>query len=401
MVEEIRKYVSENKQEMIDVLSGLVSIPTENPPGNEYKRCLEYLTDILDQWRIDHRVVAVPDSSPPRFSIIGSIGKQGKCLHFHGHYDVVPADRKEQFHPVLDGDRLFGRGSSDMKSGLVLILYALRFLQNRLRGKMGRVTFSLVPDEETGGKLGTGYLSKQGLLPEADLGVLMPEPTSGTVWNGNKGALTLHVILRGKPAHVALAHQGINAFESMLDVVRTFQELKERIENRVTSKKITPAQAAKSVLLLGGRSGSGVNFNVVPESAFFSLDRRFNPEEKLDEVQAEIFEVLNRHKNTGAGLEWEIIQQAESSFCGEQNRLASELKSSAAEILGREPLFQLCPGLCEIRFFIKRGVPAYAFGPGVLDVAHGPQEHVSISNMLDYTAVYILTAERMLSSEAV
>jgi succinyl-diaminopimelate desuccinylase len=74
------------------------------------------------------------------------------------------------------------------------------------------------------------------------------------------------------------------------------------------------------------------------------------------------------------------------------------LQQSIKDISGQAPSFQLCPGVCEIRYFISRGIPAYAYGPGLLEVSHGPDEYVNVNDVLNCTKVYALIASRALSA---
>jgi len=393
-ITKIKKRVEDYSPQIIDILSELVAIPTVNPPGKAYQECAEYLCGRLKAWGFEHRLVAVPDDTYPRYSIIGAHGNGKGSLHFHGHYDVVPADPVEQFKPVLKEGCLYGRGSSDMKGGLAAMLFALLVLRDCEFGKDGNVTFSLVPDEETGGSRGTCHLFEAGLLPRDIKGMLMPEPTSGVVWNANKGALTYRITIKGKPAHVALEHTGDNAFEKMMGIARSLFELRKAVQRRKTSLAVKPLQANRSAMLIGGESGSGVNFNVVPDKAFFTVDRRLNPEENLDDARAELMEVFNEHIRKGVDLDVELLQEGESSTADPASTLALALTHSVKNITGEEPAFELCPGLCEIRFFNGRDIPAYAYGPGILEVSHGPEEYVRIRDVLDCAAIYALTALR-------
>ena len=224
--------------------------------------------------------------------------------------------------------------------------------------------------------------------------MLMPEPTSGVVWNANKGALTYRITIKGKPAHVALEHTGDNAFEKMMGIARSLFELRKAVQRRKTSLAVEPRQANRSAMLIGGESGSGVNFNVVPDKAFFTVDRRLNPEENLDDARAELMEVFNEHTKKGVDLDVELLQEGESSTADPASSLALALTHSVKNITGEEAVFELCPGLCEIRFFNGRHIPAYAYGPGILEVSHGPEEYVRIRDVLDCAAIYALTALR-------
>jgi acetylornithine deacetylase/succinyl-diaminopimelate desuccinylase-like protein len=285
-----------------------------------------------------------------------------------------------------------------MKGGLVAILYVLKFFQKYPAKLNGRITFSFVPDEESGSRLGTQHLFHSGLLPRASLGMLMPEPTSGVVWNANKGALTYRIEIRGKPAHVALEHQGENAFESMSEVVRSLSALKKTINKRKTAFPVNPAGANRSVLLIGGESGSGVSFNVVPDRAFFTVDRRVNPEETLQNAKQELMQVFDAAKSKGIRIKAELLQEGEPSKADPGSSLGLALRDSVEKVKEVYPPFELCPGLCELRFFNEKGIPAYAYGPGLLEISHGPNEYVRITDLLSCTEVFILTCLRLLGS---
>jgi len=393
-IRKIKKRVRGFSPEITDTLCDLIAIPTVNPPGKAYQECAEYLCARLKDWGLKHRLVRIPDAKYPRYSIIGAHDSRKESLHFHGHYDVVPADSDRQFEPVLKDGCLYGRGSSDMKGGLVAMLFALLAFRDCEFGKYGNITFSLVPDEETGGSRGTRHLFEAGLISRKIKGMLMPEPTSGVVWNANKGALTSRITVKGKPAHVALECTGDNAFERMIGIARSLFELRKDVQKRKTSLAVEPPQANRSAMLIGGESGSGVNFNVVPDKAFFTVDRRLNPEENLDDARAELMEVFDEHIKKGADLAVEMLQEGESSLADPASPLALALMHSVKSITGLEPVFELCPGLCEIRFFNNKHIPAYAYGPGILEVSHGPREYVRIRDILDCTAIYALTALR-------
>src|SRR5262249_57996496 len=111
---------------------------------------------------------------------------------------------------------------------------------------------------------GSAHLDQLGLLGQDAVAMLTPEPTSGVIWNANRGAITLQVTVKGRAAHVGLQHQGVNAFERMLQVAAALQDLKAEVEERKTGYRIVPAAAAHSIPLLGGRGARGTNFNALP-----------------------------------------------------------------------------------------------------------------------------------------
>jgi succinyl-diaminopimelate desuccinylase len=389
-------WLRERENEMAGFLAELVSIPTENPPGKKYGACTELLEKHLRGCGLDCERIAAPnqnkDSGEDRVSLLAGYGRSEKTLYFHGHYDVVPAQTAEQFQAVRREHFLFGRGSCDMKGGIVAMLYAILALKEKGAELGGRIGLTLVPNEETGGEGGSAWLAAQGRLGRGGIGMLLAEPTSGVVWNANRGAISLRVRVQGKSAHVGLQHQGENAFERMVQVVKRLQELKQEMEQRTTKFNIGVDQARQSILMLGGQSGGGTNFNVVPEECWFTIDRRINPEENLEDEKAQLIAVLESCKRERIPLEWEVLQEGRSSACREEEQLGVALTRSVRAVTGEVPRFEMCPGLLEIRFYAAEGVPAYAYGPGLLSVAHGPNEYVDLRKIIDCAAIYALTA---------
>jgi acetylornithine deacetylase/succinyl-diaminopimelate desuccinylase-like protein len=294
----------------------------------------------------------------------------GETVYFHGHFDVVPAQSRRQFEPRRENGRIIGRGSADMKGGLVSMLYgALAARELGLLDK--RVVFHFVCDEETGSAVGSGHLRGANLIDPAALAMLTAEPTGGVVWNANRGAITLRVTVRGKEAHVGQIDLGENAFERMLRVAAPLTDLSREL------------LARDSMLLVGGQAGAGANFNVVPGAAWFSVDRRFNPDEDLDAEVRRITDLL-------ADAEVEVLQRAPSASTDPVHPAARALARIVAEVEGAAPAFEMCPGVLETRWYAQLGIPAFAYGGGRLDVSHGPDEFIDEAAMRRCAAVYAL-----------
>ncbi len=395
-------WLQQREDEMAALLAELVAIPTENPPGKNYRACADLLENRLKQVGLDCERIAAPnqknDGGEAPVSLLAGYGRGERVLYFHGHYDVVPAQSPEQFQPVRKQHFLFGRGSCDMKGGIVAMLYAILALRGCGAGLDGRIALVLVPNEETGGEGGSEWLATQGRLGRDGIGMLLAEPTSGVVWSANRGAISLRVRVLGKSAHVGLQHQGENAFERMHEVVKRLQELKQEVERRSTKFNIGADQARQSILMLGGQSGGGTNFNVVPEECWFTIDRRINPEENLDEEKGRLIAVLESCRRDRIPVEWKVLQEGQSSACGGEERLGVALTHSVRAVTGEAPRFEMCPGLLEIRFYAAQGVPAYAYGPGLLSMAHGPNEYIDLRKMIECSAIYALAALDVLHS---
>jgi len=372
----------------------LIRIASENPPGHQYRECIDRICLELDRLGFTFQVIEAPDR--PSYNLLSFHGDEQRTLYFHGHYDVVPAQSREQFNPRVDGGRLYGRGSADMKCGLAAMIYATYLLKELRIPLRGRIGLCIVADEETGGQGGSRYLEQTGLLGRDAIAMLTPEPTSGVIWNANRGAITLQITVKGKPAHVGLQHRGINAFEHMLHVATALQALKAEVEKHVTGYRIVPEAAARSILMLGGRVEGGTNFNVVPEACMFTLERRFNPEEDLETEKTKLFALLKKFQQEGIKLEIDILQEGHSSGTSEDHPIASAIAETIEAVTGERPPFEMCPGILETRWYARKGIPAFAYGPGFLELAHGPHESVRIEDIYQHTLLYALVAARLL-----
>jgi acetylornithine deacetylase/succinyl-diaminopimelate desuccinylase-like protein len=133
-------------------------------------------------------------------------------------------------------------------------------------------------------------------------------------------------------------------------------EIKKEVELRETQQNITPAAARKSILLLGGRVEAGANFNVTPEFCSFTLDRRLNPEENLEEEERRLRDALE-------GFEIEVLQEEPAAATPAGDGLGAILSRHICSLTGKKPSFELCPGLLETRFYASRGIPAFAYCP--------------------------------------
>src|SRR5439155_22258515 len=154
------------------------------------------------------------------------------------------------------------------------------------------------------------------------IGMLTAEPTSRVIWNANRGAITLRITVRGKPAHVGMHYQGVNAFEGMLIAAGALAELKAEVSARQTAAAIEPEAARASILLLGGQSGGGTNFNAVPATCSFTVDRRINPEEDLATEKQRLLAVLEGVRRRGVALDVELLQEGESGATPSDGPLA-------------------------------------------------------------------------------
>jgi succinyl-diaminopimelate desuccinylase len=373
-------------EQIVAFARDLVAIPTENPPGAAYDECVMRICAELDSLAIGYEVVETGDGETRRQAILAGVGDSGPLLYLHGHYDVVPGFSRAQFEPrVVDG-RLVGRGSSDMKGGLAAIVHAAR----RAAEAGARVGLVIVPDEETGGRLGAERLAGLGRLERGAAGAIVAEPTWGTIWHACRGAFTLRVRVRGRPAHVGLHYEGVNAFGTAVDLAVELRELEQVLRRRRSALEFSPPseRASESIMLVGGVSGGGTNFNIVPAEFTFTIDRRPNPEEVYDEARRELLALLESHRERGVDLDWEVLQDAPSAVTPAGSDFVEAVAGAVTAATGGRPTVTCCPGVLETRIYGQLGIPAVAFGPGLIERMHGPDEDVPIANLVQAAEVY-------------
>jgi succinyl-diaminopimelate desuccinylase len=379
---DVKAWLDDRAEEMAVLLEALMRVPTENPPGRELGRCAALLSDELDRLGLAPELIALPPTGSLEQPAIvrGSTGEGADLLYYHGHFDVVPAQHRSQFEPERRDGRIVGRGSADMKGGLVSMLYGAAAA--RELGLLGdrRIVLHLVCDEETGSTGGSGYLREAGLIDPGAAAMLTAEPTGGVIWHAWRGAITLRVQVAGREAHVGYVHDGVNAFEHMIRVAEPLTRLSHKLLVR------------RSMLVVGGQAGAGAGFNVVPGSAWFSVDRRFNPEEDLDEELARLTGMINEEAAAvGAEVDIEVLQEQPSGSTDEQHPAAQALARCVKAVEGAAQ-FQLCPGVLDTRWYAGLGIPAFGYGGGRLEVAHGPDEYIEETAMRRCAAVYALFA---------
>ncbi len=181
----LEKHIESYSGNVIELSKELVSIPTINPPGVNYTECTNILKRVLNDLNFDVYVHEVPSnelnklvpckSSEPRINVIGlkRFGEEGKRIHIHTHYDVVPPGsgwNRDPFRPVIEDGKLYGRGASDMKSAIAASIYTVKIVEELAKelslDLRGEVIISITPDEETGGLAGAGYLVEKGFFEE-------------------------------------------------------------------------------------------------------------------------------------------------------------------------------------------------------------------------------------------
>ena len=395
---ELQAWLESRADEMATLLEKLVAVNTENPPGRGLGGCGELLRSAMARLGLSPELIEVAPTGELEDPCIvrGSVGDGPRTAYFHGHFDVVPAQDAAQFQPQRRDGRIIGRGTADMKGGLVSMLYGAVAANELGLLSNGRIVCNLVCDEETGSAAGSRHLRRTGLIDRDALAMLTAEPTGGRVWHASRGAITLRVTVRGREAHVGQAHLGVNAFEKMIRVAEPLATLAQELVQRRTTLPLESDPARGSMLVVGGSAESGANFNVVPGRAWFSVDRRFNPEEDLDEELERLIDTIaDAAANAEAEVTVDVLQRAPSASTDQSHPSAVALARCIEQVEGASARFELCPGVLETRWYAQLGIPAFAYGAGRLDVSHGPEEFIDEAAMRRCAAVYALFAREL------
>lgn len=396
----VRAWLDERSEEMAALLERLVAVDSENPPGRELGRCAQVLREAMDALGLAPEIIPVPDPDgglEDPCIVRGTAGEGGELLYFHGHFDVVPAQDRGQFTAVRRDGRIVGRGTADMKGGIVAMLYGAAAAREFGLTDAGRIVLHLVCDEETGSVAGAGHLRGARLIDPSARAMITGEPSGGGIWNAARGALSLRVDVRGREAHVGQADRGVNAFTQMLHLARPVEEYAREMAARHTAYPMHPDDARGTMLVIGGEASGGSNFNVVPGTAHFTVDGRFNPEEDLDAEAERLTSLIEKAaRETGAEVSVQVTQEQPPAATDSAHPAARALARAVAEVEGAPARFEMCAGILETRWYAQLGIPAFGYGPGRLDVSHGPDEYVDEAALHRAAAVYALAARELL-----
>lgn len=379
--------------EAVRITQDLVRAPSENPPGHEHLAAA-----VAKGWleEIGCQKIEELEEFEGRTNLIASWGdpSSGPRLIFNGHLDVVPAaDDAGWNHPpfsaVLEDGMIFGRGTSDMKSGIAAMIEAVAGL-NRIGFKpRGHIQFQLVADEESFGRHGTEFLLRKNLL--AGDAAVIGEPTSLMICLGERGAYWATIHARGRAAHGSVPEQGISAIEK---VAKAAVVLHGREFNN------SHPLLGKPTLNVGTIAG-GTKVNVVADRASISIDRRAIPGETEESIQSEIEAILDeiRAGDPECNFKIEVFGFAEPSIIEKNAPVVRLLSESIETHAGGPPDFYGSPGATDARFLRNQSqIPTVVFGPGIMGAAHTVNEFADVASIGIASKVYAELAHRFFST---
>ena len=315
---------------------------------------------------------------------------------------------------MKDG-KVYGRGTCDMKGGLAASVVACEAILEEGLPFHGALEISGTVDEESGGFSGVGYLAELGYFSKPRVNhVIIPEPLGvDRICLGHRGVYWAEVETRGRIAHGSMPFLGDSAISHMGAFAHLLETtLLPRLAQRRTSEPVEPPGARVSTLNINsihggqveqryamdasGRPSGDLPAPVVAHSCRMVLDRRFIAEESLESVKQEIVDMLDELKRTRPGFDYGVreIMSFVPTATPREAPVVLATAVAIARVLGREPKYIASPGTYDQKHIVRTGKlrDCIAYGPGILDLAHQPDEYVGIQALVDSACIMALAA---------
>ena len=360
-------------QDAVSLTKSLLRFDTVNPPGRE-RDCARFAGAMLEEWGFR---VGYHEYADSRTSVVaragGSDAKPPLCLT--GHLDVVPLGARkwtrDPFSGETDGDKLYGRGASDMKAGVAAILLAARSFSKHLNNTAG-VVIVLTAAEE-GGCVGSAQLAKTQLLGKAGA-MIVGEPTSNYPLVGHKGSIKFHAHFKGVSAHGSMPELGVNA---IYKAARALARL-EAFDFQVPQHPVM----GRPTLNVGTIEG-GNTVNAVPDAARIGVDIRTVPGMNHDEL-------LERIRSAIPEAELDVFSNLKPVWTAPDEEWIQRVFEICRPYVGETPAARTAPYMTDAANLLKvySGAPTVVLGPGEAAMAHQTDEYASQERTRQAVAIY-------------
>ncbi|HBM3584247.1 TPA: ArgE/DapE family deacylase [Listeria innocua] len=368
------------RERKIQILKDIVNIDSTN--GHE-AQVANYLQKLFAEYGIESKKVQY---DVDRASLVSEIGSNdGKVLAFSGHMDVVDAGdvSKWKFPPFEAAEhegKIYGRGATDMKSGLAAMVIAMIELHEEKQKLNGKIKLLATVGEEVG-ELGAEQLTQKGYADDLD-GLIIGEPSGHRIVYAHKGSINYTVKSTGKNAHSSMPEFGVNAIDNLL----LFYNEVEKFVKSIDATNEILGDFIHNVTVIDG----GNQVNSIPEKAQLQGNIRSIPEmdnETVKQVLVKIINKLNKQENVNLELIFDYDKQP--VFSDKNSDLVNVAKRVASDIVKEEiPLLGIS-GTTDAAEFTKakKEFPVIIFGPGN-ETPHQVNENVSVENYLEMVDVY-------------
>ncbi|WP_420330164.1 acetylornithine deacetylase/succinyl-diaminopimelate desuccinylase family protein [Pararhodobacter aggregans] len=405
--------LQERREELIALTQDLIRIPTLNPPGENYRDICEYLDRRLKGAGFETQLIRAHGTpgdceAYPRWNVVARREgrRAGDCVHFTSHIDVVDVGAgwtMDPFGGELKDGKIYGRGACDMKGGLAASIIAVEAFLATHPDYAGAIEISGTADEESGGYGGVAYLAEKGFFsPERVQHVIIPEPLQkDRVCLGHRGGWWAEIETFGEIAHGSMPFLGDCAVRHMGAVLERFEDrLYPAMAARHTEMPVVPEGARSSTMNINSIHGgqpekapgsTALPSHCVPDSCRIVIDRRYLVEESLDSVRGEIVDLLEGLKRDRPKFDYAVreLNHVIPSMTDRDAPIARTVAAAIEEVMGREAEFVASPGSYDQKHIDRIGKlkNCVAYGPGLLELAHKPDEYVGVDDMMDSAAV--------------
>jgi succinyl-diaminopimelate desuccinylase len=362
----------------------LIAFNTVNPPGAE-EAPVRHLGGLLETAGFAVRYLELAEGRSSLVARLDGGGRPNICLA--GHIDVVPLGaaewQRDPFAGEIDGDRLYGRGASDMKSGVAVMVAAAAAAAGSV-GKGAGITVAVTADEEIGCGGSRHMAETAGALGEAGA-LLVAEPTANYPLVGHRGALWLELSTEGVTAHGSMPDEGVNA---IYPAARAVGKL-ERFDFGVPSHPVLGAPS-----LNVGTIAGGINVNSVPDSATVGVDIRTVPGQTGDGICARLEELLG----TEVGIR--RLTDVPAVATDPADEWVAQVFGITAGRLGEKPVARGGRYFTDasVLTYALGGVPTVILGPGEPTQAHKTDEYCLVSRVREAAELYAELLEAYCSS---
>jgi len=407
--EMLLRWIDEDRDKLVDFLSRFVQAKSPNPPGDT-REATAFVTQFLDAGQLPYRVIAPQGEMP---NIVGSFecGSSGRHLVLNGHIDVFPVgDEKWTYGPwsgAIANGRIYGRGVTDMKCGTTASIFTFAYLYRIREQLKGRLTLTVVSDEQTGGAWGTRYLMENHPEVHGDC-LLNGEPSSRyTVRFGDRGALWLAITIQTPGAHGAHTHRSPSATKIAANIIgdlETVTSIKASAPASITQAMGAGKEAldkaygkgaskiVEEVTLNIGIIRGGLKINMIPGKCVMEADIRLPAGVEKEQVMKEVGKILARYPEATV----EEINYNPPSWCDPRGEMVKIIQANVKALEGFEPTPIMNIALCDARFWRYRNIPAYVYGPTATGGA-SYDEYVEIEDFLHVLKTHVLSAYDYLS----
>ncbi|MER9405248.1 acetylornithine deacetylase [Mesorhizobium caraganae] len=357
--------------DVFDILDRLVAFPSvAGKPNND-------ITGWIETHLAEHgtKVTVLPGPEDDRFNLFATIGPTdvpGYILS--GHMDVVPAGEPQwssaPFTLRRDGERLYGRGTTDMKGFLAATLAAVPMLAGLRLARPIHLAFSY--DEEVGCRGVPHLIARLPELCAKPLGVIVGEPSGMRAVRGHKGKAAARVIIKGRSGHSSRPDHGLNAIHAMSEALSAAVSEAERLTRGPFNSAFEPAYSSLQAGVIAG----GQSVNIIPDSCTLDLEARAIPGVDPASLLAPIRARAEALETDGFTVEWMAMSAYPALSLPQEAALAGLLR----ELTGEAPLAAVSYGT-EAGLYQAAGFDAIICGPGDIDRAHKPDEYILTSEL--------------------